>query len=51
MEHSYFGSKRKQNQDAGVSAELEPVFMDAIDDCFLLDIRPTEKNGSRHWTS
>ena len=26
-----------------MSAELEPVFMDAIDDCFLLDIRPNGK--------
>ena len=42
-----FRIKKKAKSDAGVSAELEPVFMDAIDDCFLLDIRPTEKNGQQ----
>ena len=42
-----FRIKKKAKSDAGVSAELEPVFMDAIDDCFLLDMRPTEKNGQQ----
>ncbi len=42
-----FRIKKKAKSEAGVSAELEPVFMDAIDDCFLLDIRPTEKNGQQ----
>ena len=28
-----------------MSAELTPIFLDAKEDCFLLDVRPTEKNG------
>ena len=35
----------KEKKDSGVSADLMPVFFDAKEDCFLLDIRPTDKNG------
>lgn len=28
-----------------VTCEMEPIFYDAIDDCFLADVRPTDKNG------
>lgn len=35
----------KEKKDSGVSTELMPVFFDAKEDCFLLDIRPTDKNG------
>ena len=35
----------KEKKDSGVSADLMPVFFDAKEDCFLLNIRPTDKNG------
>ena len=37
--------KRKEKRDSGISATLEPIFYDSRDDCFLVDIRPTNKNG------
>jgi phage minor structural protein len=37
--------KQKKKADSGVTAILEPIFMDAMDDCFLVDVRPTNKNG------
>ena len=40
-----FRIKQKVKSDAGVTATLEPIFFDALDDCFLEDIRPTGKNG------
>ena len=40
-----FRIKNKEKRDSGVSAELTPIFLDAKEDCFLLDVRPTEKNG------
>ena len=40
-----FRIKNKEKQDSGVSAELTPIFLDAKEDCFLLDVRPTEKDG------
>lgn len=40
-----FRLKNKEKSDAGVSAELTPVFLDAKDDCFLVDVRPTGKTG------
>ncbi len=42
-----FRIKNKKKSDSGVSATLTPIFMDAKDDCFLLDIRPTEKTGQQ----
>ena len=38
---------RKEKSDSGVTAEMQPIFMDARNDCFLLDVRPTEKNGQQ----
>lgn len=35
----------KEKKDSGVSAELTPIFMDAKEDCFLVDVRPTNKSG------
>ena len=29
----------------GVTANARPIFMDAANDCFLMDVRPTEKDG------
>lgn len=40
-----FRIRNKEKSDSGVSAELTPIFLDAKEDCFLVDVRPTEKNG------
>lgn len=40
-----FRIKQKVKSDAGVTATLEPIFFDALDDCFLEDVRPIGKNG------
>lgn len=42
-----FRIKKKEKTDDGVTAELQPIFMDAKDDCFLMDVRPTEKTGQQ----
>lgn len=34
-----------EKKDSGVSADLTPVFFDAKKDCFLMDVRLTNKNG------
>lgn len=44
-EDQLFRVKTVDKSDAGISASGEPVFMDAMDDCFLTDIRPTNKTG------
>ncbi len=40
-----FRIKAKNKSDSGITATLEPIFMDAMNDCFLVDVRPTDKNG------
>lgn len=40
-----FRVKETEKSDAGITAVLEPIFMDALDDCFLLDVTITGKNG------
>lgn len=42
-----FRIKKREKSDAGIEVEMEPIFMDAKDDCFLLDIRPTNKTGQQ----
>lgn len=42
-----FRIKRKEKSEDNVEAYMEPIFMDSKDDCFLVDIRPTEKNGQQ----
>ena len=42
-----FRIKKKEKTDDGVTAELQPIFMDAKDDCFLVDVRPTDKTGQQ----
>lgn len=42
-----FRITHKEKSDSGISADLQPIFLDAADDCFLLDIRPTDKNGQQ----
>lgn len=40
-----FRLKSVEKSDAGISASGDPIFMDAMNDCFLTDIRPTNKTG------
>lgn len=42
-----FRIKSKTKTDTEIEANLEPIFMDARDDCFLMDVRPTEKTGQQ----
>lgn len=42
-----FRVKKKKKSDSGVTATMEPIFYDAKDDCWLTDIRPTEKDGQQ----
>lgn len=42
-----FRIKSKTKTDTEIEANLEPIFMDARDDCFLMDVRPTGKNGQQ----
>ena len=42
-----FRIKKKEKSDSGVTATMEPIFYDAKDDCWLTDIRPTEKGGQQ----
>lgn len=40
-----FRIKHTEKAETGVGAAAEPIFMDAREDCFLEDIRPTNKTG------
>lgn len=40
-----FRIKHTEKTESGVTAAAEPIFMDAKEDCFLEDIRPTNKTG------
>lgn len=42
-----FRLKTVTKTDTQVTATGEPIFMDAMDDCFLVDVRPTDKNGQQ----
>lgn len=42
-----FRLKSVEKSDSGISASGEPIFMDAMDDCFLVDVRPTNKTGQQ----
>ncbi len=42
-----FRIQKKTKSEDGVEVEMEPVFMDARDDCFLEDVRPTGKTGQQ----
>lgn len=42
-----FRVKSTSKSDSGVTAAMEPIFMDSTGDCFLVDIRPTAKNGQQ----
>lgn len=40
-----FRIREKKKASSGITATAEPIFMDAMYDCFLADVRPTAKNG------
>lgn len=40
-----FRITKKEKRDSGMVAEMRPIFFDAKDDCFLTDVRPTDKTG------
>ena len=40
-----FRIKSKEKSDSGITATMEPIFMDAMGDCFLTDVRPTNATG------
>ena len=42
-----FRITHKEKDDSGISADMQPIFLDAADDCFLLDVRPTDKTGQQ----
>ena len=42
-----FRIKDTQKQDSGIVSEMEPIFYDSMNDCFLADVRPTDKNGQQ----
>lgn len=42
-----FRVKAVQKSDAGVTAVMEPIFYDAMDDCWITDIRPTNATGQQ----
>lgn len=44
-ENQLFRVKKRTVSDSGVDVEMEPIFYDSIGDCFLVDVRPTDKNG------
>jgi phage minor structural protein len=37
----------KSKSDSGVIASMEPIFFDSMNDCFLVDVRPTDKTGQQ----
>ena len=45
-----FRIKAVEKQDSGVAAIMEPIFYDAMNDCFLEDIRPNGDNGQEALT-
>lgn len=45
-----FRIKKIAKNDSEISADMEPIFYDSIDDCFLTDIRPTGLNGQQALT-
>lgn len=42
-----FRVRKVKKSDSGIEAKAEPIFLDAKDDCFLTDVRPTGKNGQQ----
>lgn len=42
-----FRLKTVTKTDTQITATGQPIFMDAMNDCFLVDVRPTDKNGQQ----
>lgn len=42
-----FRVRKIEKSDSGIEVKAEPIFLDAKDDCFLTDVRPTGKNGQQ----
>lgn len=42
-----FRIKKTKKSDSGISCTIEPIFYDSIGDCFLEDVRPTNRNGQQ----
>lgn len=42
-----FRIKTVEKQDSGITATMEPIFYDAIGDCFLEDVRAVQENGQQ----
>lgn len=42
-----FRVKTVDKSDSGISVKAEPIFMDSMNDCFLVDVRPTNKTGQQ----
>lgn len=40
-----FRIKESKKIDSGIAVTAEPIFLDAMDDCFLIDTRPTQCTG------
>lgn len=45
-----FRIKDVQRQDSGITADMEPIFYDSMNDCWLTDIRPNGRNGQEALT-
>lgn len=42
-----FRIKKTKKSDSGIICTMEPIFYDSIGDCFLEDVRPTNRNGQQ----
>lgn len=43
----FFRIKKTEKTEQEITCEMEPIFYDSIDDCFLHDVRPTKKTGDQ----
>lgn len=46
-----FRIKSVEKQDSGVTATMEPIFYDAMGDCFLTDVRAVQESGQQALTT
>ena len=40
-----FRIKSREKSDMGITATMEPIFLDAMDDCFLVSVKPSNATG------
>lgn len=50
-EDQLFRIKTVEKQDSGVTATMEPIFYDAMGDCFLTDVRAVQESGQQALTT